>query len=299
MAYRKRDNRRAAVKFIEWKRQKYNILLFTKSYSPEGQMCHQILHECSGVTRENYDCVCYEKRGDVTEMESYLWALSGTNNRESAHVFIRGDYLGGYRTLLKLKRSGKLQRIINNLVNFPPGARNYVSTNKSWNLALEADPDVLPDLVLKVAAHSMYTSTSVKIVQFSPDDLHNVDCEILGERAEDISLPDIHKPASLENTIDQVPSCTWSEATSISVTSPFARAHRPGSKDISSQRGDDRFGIMKMKGRAHAMMDRIKEPGAAPTGGKVLIKPGVKQSGQTLATSPANKGEVEASNEQH
>ena len=56
---------------------------------------------------------------------------------------------------------------------------------------------------------------------------------------------------------------------------------------------------MKMKGRAHAMMDRIKEPGAAPTGGKVLIKPGVKQSGQTLATSPANKGEVEASNEQH
>lgn len=177
MAYRVRikDNQSAAVKFVEWKKRKYDIVLFTKSYSPEGHLCHAWLRACCGDRRDNYDRVFYEKRGDVAEMDTYLWTLSGENNREGQHVFVRGDYLGGYKTLLKLMRSGKLKRIVDNLANFPPGASNYLSINKSWNLAHEADPAILPDLVLKVFSPDNFTGTSVKVVRCDPS-ASRVDC---------------------------------------------------------------------------------------------------------------------------
>ncbi|RUS85117.1 hypothetical protein EGW08_007122 [Elysia chlorotica] len=180
MAYKQRNGQRAAVNFIEWKLKKNNIVLFTKSYSPEGQECHRLLRSCTGVNDKNYDCVCYEKRTDTPEFENYLWMLSGTNNRESQHVFIRGDYLGGYWKILKLNESGKLQRIINNLALFSPGSKNYRNSNKSWNLALEADPDVLPDLVLKVRINNTYHGTIFGIIPCSANDMHHVDCEHFG-----------------------------------------------------------------------------------------------------------------------
>ncbi|GFR60421.1 hypothetical protein ElyMa_005407300 [Elysia marginata] len=68
MFNRDKGTRSAAEKFVEWKINKYQVVLFTKSYSPEGQICHSWLRDLSGIRSDNYDRVCYEKRGDVSEV---------------------------------------------------------------------------------------------------------------------------------------------------------------------------------------------------------------------------------------
>ncbi|GFR60419.1 hypothetical protein ElyMa_005407200 [Elysia marginata] len=66
-------------------------------------------------------------------------------------------------------RNGKIQRIIENLVHFPPGASNYLSCDKSRNLAHEADPDILPEMMLRIAAHDTFTGTLVKVKKWDGD----------------------------------------------------------------------------------------------------------------------------------
>ncbi|GFN90923.1 hypothetical protein PoB_001742900 [Plakobranchus ocellatus] len=72
------------------------------------------------------------------------------------------------------------QHIIDNLANFPTGASNYLECNKSWNLAHEADPDILPEIVLKIGVVEK-PGTSVKILHCSKD-TSNVDCNHFGFR---------------------------------------------------------------------------------------------------------------------
>lgn len=75
----------SAALFVNRKIQQRNVMLFSKSYSPECKIVKAILKKYN-LSPNFYEATEIEKRQDCTQIENYFQVLCLTNNRAVSFV---------------------------------------------------------------------------------------------------------------------------------------------------------------------------------------------------------------------
>ncbi|CAG5126741.1 unnamed protein product [Candidula unifasciata] len=105
-----------AEPFVEGRLKRSQIVVFSKTYSPEGIICENILKEYDRfLPGDVFEWVNIEKRSDCPQVEDYLWLLSGKNNREVPLLFVKRRCVGGYDEIVQMHHDGRLERILKGL----------------------------------------------------------------------------------------------------------------------------------------------------------------------------------------
>ncbi|XP_062604524.1 glutaredoxin-1-like [Saccostrea cucullata] len=94
--------------FVDKKLAQGNVVVFSKSFSPECKLIKKILAE---YNLKNLLYVDIESRQDCTQLENYLQILCQTDARSVPQLFIGTKYIGGEKELILMHESGKLKKV--------------------------------------------------------------------------------------------------------------------------------------------------------------------------------------------
>ncbi|XP_076091126.1 uncharacterized protein LOC143063077 [Mytilus galloprovincialis] len=102
-----------AKTFVDKKIAQRKVLLFSKSTDPDCNVAKNTFTEFN-LGHDIYEVVEIEKRQDCTQIENYFQVLCLSDTREVPQLFIDGKYIGGWREIPQLHKSGKLAEMVYN-----------------------------------------------------------------------------------------------------------------------------------------------------------------------------------------
>ncbi|CAH8572394.1 unnamed protein product [Dicrocoelium dendriticum] len=100
--------------FIEAKIQQRPVLLIAKDGCPNSKTIEGILngYQLNAKRMDTYEVLYIESRKDCSAIETYLWHKLLYKQRQVPHLFVDGVHIGGFKEILLLYQSGKLEEML-------------------------------------------------------------------------------------------------------------------------------------------------------------------------------------------